>query len=130
MIVGRIENGVVVEAFLVDEVPPHMVEWSILPDEAGAGWLLDGNVWSAPVIVEPVPEKVSRFQARAALFQSGLLEAAEAITQAAGGEILIAWQDAGEFQRLSLAINGLAFHLGLTANDVDNLFRLAATKTA
>ena len=128
--VGRVENDTIVEAYLVDEVPPHMAKWPILPDYIGIGWVLVDGAWTEPKSPAPVPDKVSAFQARAALFEMGLLDAATAITQSAGGEILLAWEYATEFRRDSAAINGLAPHLNLTDNDIDNLFRLAATKTA
>lgn len=125
MIIGKIENNKVVEAFLVDEIPEHLSSWTVLPDEVGIGWVNVNGNWEEPVVVSPVPEKVSRFQARAAMYQMGLLEAAEALTTMAGGLTEIAWTDATEFRRDSPSIAGLAPHLGLTEEQIDNLFRLA-----
>lgn len=48
MIVGKVENGIVVEAFLVDEIPEHMQTWPQLPDHVGKGWKLEGANWLAP----------------------------------------------------------------------------------
>lgn len=127
MIIGRVDNNRVVEAFLVDEIPEHLSSWTVLPDEVGIGWVNVNGNWEAPVVVPPVPEKVSRFQARAALYQMGLLEAAEALTTLAGGLTEIAWTDATEFRRDSPSIVGLAPHLNLSDEQLDDLFRLADT---
>ena len=112
---------------------PFMADWPYLQEGAGIGSTYDfeTDTFGAPTPVEPevepVPEKVSRFQARAALYQMGLLEAAEALTTMAGGLTEIAWADATEFHRDSPSIAGLAPHLGLTEEQLDDLFRLADT---
>lgn len=69
---------------------------------------------------------VSRFQGRVALSRAGLLDAAEAAAVAAGGETLMAWQEALEWRRTSPTIAALAAALGLTDEQVDDLFRAAA----
>lgn len=75
---------------------------------------------------EPVPSVVSRFQARAALLQAGLLEQAE--TAVAAGDALgqLAWVDAQEFRRQSPTVAAIADALGLTNDQLDDLFRAAA----
>lgn len=72
---------------------------------------------------------VSRFQARAALYQAGLLEQVEAVMADPATDMLavLAWQDAQEFRRLSSTINALQPALGLTDTQLDDLFRQAAT---
>jgi len=75
----------------------------------------------------PVPQVVSRFQARAALLQSDLLDAAEAAVAEGEAIIKLAWEDAQEFRRHSPTIAALAGELGLSSEQVDDLFRLAAT---
>ena len=125
--IALIKDNTILEAFLVDEVPEHLSTWTEVPIEVGPGYTFTDGVWSPPVIVPPVPEKVSRFQARAALYQMGLLEAAEALTTMAGGLTEIAWSDATEFYRDSPSIAGLAPHLNLTEEQIDDLFRLAST---
>ena len=46
----RIENGVVVEAFLLDEdrVPERMKDWPTAPIEVGDGWQFDGKTFTPP----------------------------------------------------------------------------------
>lgn len=74
--------------------------------------------------------KVSRFQARAALFAAGKLAAVEAVVAATGGLAAIAWADASEFRRNSPTIAALAAGAGLTDADLDALFIAAAQITA
>lgn len=45
---ARIEDGVVVEAFLVWEVPEHLDSWISAPVEVGPGWVYDGVTFSPP----------------------------------------------------------------------------------
>ena len=77
----------------------------------------------------PVPTEVSRFQARAALMQSGLLEDIETYMAdpATDPFVRIAWQDAQVFRRNSPTVLSLQPLLGLTDGQLDDLFRFAAT---
>lgn len=74
--------------------------------------------------------RCSRFQARAALHDAGLLEQAETAVQEAGGRTQIAWADATEFRRDSPTIASIADAMGLTDEQVDDLFRSAMGITA
>jgi hypothetical protein len=82
-----------------------------------------------PAMPEPVPEVISRFQAKAALSQMGLLDDAEALVLAESTLAAMAWEDINEFRRDSVLVNHIAPQLGLDANELDDLFRLAATIT-
>lgn len=65
---------------------------------------------------------VSRFQARAALHGAGLLSAVEAAVANADPITQLAWADALEFRRNSPTIAALAGIVGLTDEQIDNLF--------
>ena len=67
----------------------------------------------------------SRFQARAALHMAGLLPAVEEFIADADPLVKIAWADAVEFRRTSPTINAMAAGLGMTDEQVDELFRTA-----
>lgn len=82
-----------------------------------------------PVPPVPVPEVISRFQARSLLFTMGLLDDAEALVLAQGTQAAMAWADVHEFRRDSPLVNGVAPQLGLDANALDDFFRTAATIT-
>lgn len=81
-----------------------------------------------PVVPVPV---VSRFQAKAALLQMGLLDQVETLLVGMDAVTRLAWADAVEFRRTSPLINALAPYLtwpdgtALTAIDIDALFQLA-----
>jgi hypothetical protein len=75
-----------------------------------------------------IPQTVSRFQARAALHLSGLLESVETLMQSPETDMLarLAWQDAQEFKRQSPTVLAMASALGLTDAQIDELFIAAA----
>ncbi len=77
----------------------------------------------------PVPQSVSRFQARAALHLAGLLDQVEGLMVDPSAPTLarLAWADAQEFKRSSPTIASMAQALGLSDADVDALFISAAT---
>lgn len=69
---------------------------------------------------------VSMFQARAALMNAGLYETVDSFMQQAGGVDLVAWEYATEVRRDSPMVQAMAQQLGLTSEQVDDLFRQAA----
>jgi hypothetical protein len=82
-----------------------------------------------PYIIPPVPSSVSRFQARAALHLAGYLAAVDAAMQAPETDFLakLAWQDAQEFYRSSPLVIAMGASLGLSSEQLDDLFRFAST---
>jgi hypothetical protein len=91
-----------------------------------AAWIQAGNTPEEfiPPEVIVVPNKVTRFQARAALHLAGLLPMIEGYMQLETTSVMerLAWNDALEFERNSPLINALCGGFGLTAEQVDNLF--------
>ena len=70
--------------------------------------------------------KVTRYQAKAALMQAGLLETVEqAIAATDDPLITLAWAEAG-FERMSPLIAEMKTVIGLTDEQVDDLFRAAS----
>jgi hypothetical protein len=76
-----------------------------------------------------VPQVVSKFQGRAALAQAGLLVDVDAYMQAQPAENIarLAWEHAQEFRRQSPSVVAIGSALGLSDNDLDQLFVTAAT---
>jgi len=72
----------------------------------------------------------SRFQAKAALLQAGLLSQVETLMAGADPIAQLAWAEAVEFRRNSPTIAALAAGAGLSETQVDDLFRAAMTITA
>lgn len=119
---------------LVRPVPPPAANAEYMAVEVDAVADSEGVLWQTWVLElrpapepEPVPEVVSRFQAKAALSQMGLLDDAEALVLSQGALAALAWQDISEFRRDSPLVNEIAPQLGLDDQAVDDLFRLAAT---
>lgn len=84
--------------------------------------------WDAP----PVPAQMTATQAKLALIDAGLYEAVDfwitgAETESGGFRYRVVW-DAANWYRTSRELNEIAGEIGLTDAQVDDLFRLAATK--
>ena len=101
--------------------------------QPGEDWwsLAMGGALGDIAAYEPPPEprrapRVTRFQIRAALLGLDLLDAAETAAQEAGGVTLIAWQEAAEYPRGSSAIASITASIGLSDEEVDDLFSAAA----
>ena len=85
-----------------------------------------------PAPALPVPQSVTKRQARQALLLAGLLDlvqpAIDAIPDTTARRMAqIEWDDSQEYQRDRPVLISLASRLGLTAGALDNLFRTAAT---
>ena len=81
-----------------------------------------------------VPQSMTAWQARAILEMEGLLTQVEsAIAGLDEGPVKIiiksAWENNAEFKRDSLAIEGISKSIGLTSEQVDELFRKGAALT-
>lgn len=120
---GVVEN--VVEADNEQDCS-HLAPIVEAPSGVGRGWLYDGTEFSEPEQPARVPEKVTPFQARAALRAAGLLDQVEAIVSAADATTQDAWEYATEFRRTSPLLNGLAQQLGMTDQQLDQLFIASA----
>ena len=123
-----IENGIVVNIAVSNT--PLAANWV---DGAGAqiGDEYVGGGFVRPVIVDPVPESVTRRQAKVALLQAGLLDEVEsgieAITDPVTKRIAkLDWSEAQEFRRDWPLLNQLAVGMGITDGQLDELFRAAA----
>lgn len=109
---------------------------SVVPaDPANIDWQ-DYQAWRAagnqPAPCTPpvpsVPQSVTRLQAKAALLQAGLLDAANAHFAQAGADPLarLAWAEATTFERDSRLVAATAAALNLSSAQVDDLFRTAS----
>ena len=83
----------------------------------------------APPVVVVVPQQVTRFQGRAALYQAGLLDDIEAYMSLPTTDWIIkmAWEEALHFDRPSPMISSLKDLFGLTDSQIDDLFIFAKT---
>jgi hypothetical protein len=76
--------------------------------------------------VLPVPASISPRQARLILLQNNLLTAVEEAIAASSAEIQIEWEYATEIRRDSPTVAAIGVYLGLTDNQIDDMFRSAA----
>lgn len=128
------------ETFEVRELDPAIIQgweeadnpkaqlWVLIPNPPGPDYRWDGSQWVAPPVY--VPQIVSRFQAKAALLNAGLLSQVEAIIAHPATDAMtkLAWAEAIEFNRQSPTVLGLAAALTppLTSQQLDDLFIAAA----
>lgn len=82
--------------------------------------------------VPHVPQTVSRFQAKAALSDAGLLAQVDALMSDPATDPIarLAWSDAQEFHRTSPTVAAMAQALGLSDTQLDALFAAAAEISA
>lgn len=74
----------------------------------------------------PVPPTITALQARLVLDSMGALDAVEAFIDKAGGPAKIVWEYATVIERNSPLVEGAAAALGMTSEQMDDLFRAAA----
>ncbi|MDN3561731.1 hypothetical protein [Vreelandella neptunia] len=109
--------------------PPPALSGEQVAQWSGAGWVVLDSYPYVPAPAPQVPNSVSRFQARAALHQAGLLAQVQSIMEDPDTDpmTVIAWQDATEFRRESPTVVALADSLGLDDTALNDLFINAAT---
>lgn len=82
-------------------------------------------------VAPPVPQFVTMRQARLALLQAGVLPAVNAAVAAmpgaAGDAARIEWEFSSTVERHRFLVEALGASLGMTAEQLDDLFRTAAT---
>lgn len=113
-VVVRIEDGARIPADLsnVDRI-------------AYEQWVENGGMPEPADTFPPlVPQEVSRFQGRAALIQAGHMAAIQAFIDQPDTDIMVkeAWANVTVFRRQSPMMTTVATVLGLTEQDLDNLF--------
>lgn len=110
----------------VDTGNPKASLYTLIPDSPAPNAQWDGSKWIVPPPY--VPQSVSRFQAKAALLNAGLLSQIEAIIADPATDAMtkLAWAEAIQFERNSPTVLGLASALGLTDQQLDELFTAAA----
>lgn len=97
------------------------------PQATYGGQVLDGDTLTLSTPLPPKVTLVTPRQARLALLQQGLLDTVQAAVDEAGGALKITWEYATEFNRNDAFIVSIGQQLGLTSDQIDALFALAAT---
>lgn len=112
---AEVLTGSTVE-ILEDEVVETQTGRNKTPEEIAA----EQEEWRRSTSVTPL-------QIRRALLRQGLLDEVTAFVEAADLETRMAWEYAVQIDRMNELIAAAATSIGATDEDVDNLFRLAAT---
>jgi hypothetical protein len=118
----------------------EFLDVTVTVPQPAVGWLYVGGAFSAPVIVPPVPQQVTAFQARAALHlmpgkvaPATLLDDVNAaVTAAAVGNPVaaLAWEYATVVTRQGVLVASIGGGLGLTSAELDAVFIAAAAIVA
>lgn len=105
---------------------PTNTDW-----RAYQAWLADGNTALEAPNVVAVPQSITRFQAKAALANAGLLDKVQAMMADTNTPILyrLAWEEALDFERGSATVKAMSGALNLTDEELDSLFTAAAAIT-
>ena len=134
----RHENGVV--TLIIECAPETIFEPNFAApfistdnEQVKEGWLyVDGVLSEPPPKPEPVPATVTMRQARLALLDLELLssidEAINTMPEPDKTKAKIEWEYAAVVERNSDWVSDLGQQLGLSDAQIDDLFRLAATK--
>jgi len=93
----------------------------VVPATPSRGW----DVAAPPAPPRPVPSVVPAWKGKAALREAGLLDAVEAAVATAGGRVHDAWTGASEWSRSSDFLLSLAIVLGLSEQQIDDMFHTA-----
>jgi len=99
------------------------------PEKVGGSWTQTWAVrdLTAAELRARVPQEITVKQARLALLSAGLLDDVEAAVQKAGREARIEWDFASVYQRDNPVLLGMQAALGMTNEQLDELFALGAT---
>lgn len=97
---AKIGDGVVLNVVLASEDVADERGWVLIPEgePVSIGWLYDGEGFSEGALPPPVPEFVTRAQAKIALARAGYYEQAAALIAQAGLEAQIWWSEAETFR--------------------------------
>ena len=103
---------------------PHLASWSnVLPEPTTQTLQQACDAYVPTIVFAPL----SPWQVRQVLNQAGMRAAVEAIVSSGSIELKDAWQFATEFQRNNDLLNQMTAGLGMTDEQVDDMFRLGAT---
>ena len=112
-------------AMWVETDNPKAQYYVPIPDPPGPGYTWNGTEWVAPPVY--VPQQVTAFQGRAQLMNIGLLTQAESIVVASTDQMLkLAWTHAIYWDRNSPMLQSMGTALGMSSQDLDDLFIAAA----
>lgn len=130
-----IENNKAIEVVQNDPyvvfVTHYAEQFVEVDDECQLGYELVEGVWTAPAPVVQIPQEITMRQARLALLDAGLLgnvqTAINSLQEPDKTKAQIEWDYSNSLQRNNSFVSVLGTALGLSEQDIDNLFIQAST---
>jgi hypothetical protein len=111
-------------------IPSYASQFEEVGDNCRAGMFLEDGVWVNPPIVVPIPQEITMRQARLALHDAGLLSnvvsAINSLPEPSKTKAMIEWEYSNALQRNNPFVTTLGTALGLSSDDIDNLFIAAS----
>jgi hypothetical protein len=129
-----IRNNIAIEVLQTDPfmifIPSYAAQFQEVNADCQAGMVLEDGVWvSAPVII-PIPQEITMRQARLVLLERGLLAnvqpAIDSLPEPNKTKAQIEWEYSNALQRDNPFVTTLGTALGLSSDDIDNLFITAS----
>ena len=125
-----VKDGVVVNRVKATVKAAELNGW-IVDNVAQIGWVKDGEGFVAPPVIVDVPDSIGMDQARLVLHDEGLTEAVEAaidaLPPAQQKRVKIEWNTRQVVRRKRGLVNKVLKAVGLSNEEIDNLFILAET---
>ena len=129
-----IENNTAVEVVEADPfmlfVPHYAAKFVEVDETCKAGNNLVNGVWTTPVPPTIIPQEITMRQARLALLDIGLLAnvqtAINTLPEPDKTKAQIEWEYSNALQRDNPFVTTLGTALGLSSDDIDNLFITAS----
>ena len=125
-----IKNNVALEVVQTDPfmlfVQPYAEQFQEVDDTCQNGCILQDGNWIQPPVVVAVPQEVTMRQARLALLENGLLAnvqpAINSLPEPDKTKAQIEWEYSNALQRGNPFVAVLGAALGLSSQDLDDLF--------
>lgn len=129
-IVGNMALEVVDNDPFMIFVNHYASQFQLVDSTCRPGMILEDGVWVNPPVVIPVPQEITMRQARLALHEAGLLSnvstAIASLSEPAKTKAQIEWEYSNALQRDNPFVTTLGTALGLSSDDIDNLFITAS----
>lgn len=130
-----IQNNTIVEVVQTNPfelfVEGYATQFVEVPDNVEFGCKFENGEWVAPLPIVYIPQEVTMRQARLALLENGLLAnvqpAINSLPEPDKTKAEIEWDYSNALQRGNPFVATLGAALGLTSEDLDNLFIQAST---
>lgn len=129
-IVGNMALEVVDNDPFMIFVNHYAAQFQLVDSTCQPGMILENGVWINPPVVVPIPQEITMRQARLALLDIGLLAnvqtAINTLPEPDKTKAQIEWEYSNALQRDNPFVTTLGTALGLSSDDIDNLFITAS----